>query len=154
MSGGHEGRCMQRFEQLTGTLRWIAIATGIIVSLVGDGGSANAQIIPTTKNLPTAPPLLLTQRFECRQVVPTQGTPFYSSLPQQQRSPYSYLPRGARVSVDITSTATRAPDGRFYQFVTSPYNGRNTVTGYIPVQFQSQNGQLRNTLEPCRRRMW
>lgn len=155
MLGGHEGKRMHRFDQAITKFSWGAIATGITLSVLGDVGGAIAQMRPTTtEKLSTNAPVLLSQRFECRQVAPSQGTPFYSALPQQQRPPYSYLPRGSRVSVDITSTATRAPDGRFYQFVTSPYNGRNTVTGYIPVQFQAQTGQFRNTLEPCRRRMW
>lgn len=100
-------------------------------------------------------PQLLAQRLECRQVVPQRGAAFYSTLPQsQQASPSDYLPRDSRVSVDVTSTAIQAPDGRFYQFVTYPFGAQNTVAGYIPVQTQTPNGGLRNTLEPCRRRMW
>jgi hypothetical protein len=127
---------------------WMIGGTGrTIAGFVGAG----SVLAGTT--IAAAQPVLLAQQFACRQVVPAQ-VPFYSTLPQQQqRPPFDFLPRGSRVSVDLTSPAIRAADGRFYQFVTSPYNSRNTVTGYIPVQFQ-QNGQFRNSLEPCRRRMW
>lgn len=127
---------------------WMILGAEVtIASLVSAGSFLEGTTIAV------AQPMLLAQQFACRQVVPAQ-VPFYSTLPQQQqRPPFDFLPRGSRVSVDLTAPAIRAPDGRFYQFVTSPYNSRNTVTGYIPVQFQ-QNGQQRNSLEPCRRRMW
>ncbi|MDX2239912.1 MAG: hypothetical protein NW224_04435 [Leptolyngbyaceae cyanobacterium bins.302] len=146
---------MGRFNQVARRFRAMAIAAGMTIAVSGEICGAIAQVAPTTATFQPTSPVLLAQRFECRQVVPSQGAPFYSSLPQQQRPPYDYLPRGARVSVDLTSPSIRAPDGRFYQFVTYPFNGRNTVTGYIPVQIQNQNGQPRNTLEACRRKiMW
>lgn len=146
---------MRRFSHATRRLKKMAIAVGITIAVSGEMDGAIAQASPKTATFQPTSPILLAQRLECRQVAPAQGAPFYSSLPQQQRPPYDYLPQGARVSVDLTSSAIRAPDGRNYQFVTYPFNGRNTVTGYIPVQIQSQNGQTRNTLEACRRKiMW
>ncbi len=98
-------------------------------------------------------PVLMAQQFDCRQVAPERGAAFYSTLPQQSRAASDILPRGSRVSLDVTSGAIRAPDGLFYHFVTYPFGSANTVTGYIPVQTRTSNG-VRNTLEPCRRRMW
>ena len=92
--------------------------------------------------LPT--PTALAQPVDCRQVAHNQGAPFYDVLPQRTTLPDFTLAKGNRVRIDPGSAEIRGGDGRAYWFVTSPYNGQNTVTGFVPVQI-NVNGSWRKT---------
>lgn len=132
----------------------LSVVSGTLVTF--NQVAAIAQPQPDSTNvewLRGKAPILLAQQGECRQVALAGGAPFYSTLPQPQRTPVDFLAKGARVS--YIANSVRGGDGQYYQFVTSPFGGRNTVTGYIPVQYTDRNGAFRNTLEACRRRiMW
>lgn len=147
-------------EGFMGAMSWLYQAMGGWASvgvLVISGEPLGAIAAPPSVFFapirPQDSPVLMSQRLDCRQVAPERGAAFYSTLPQQRRAPNDVLPRGSRVSLDVTANAILAPDGQFYHFVTYPFGSPNTVTGYIPVQTQTQAG-FRTTLEPCRRRMW
>jgi len=139
--------------------RWVSdVMLGAGVLVLGMGGILAAIAHPARSLSPVETetvdvPILVAQRLECRQIAPERGASFYSTLPQYRRAASDILPRGSRVSVDVTSGSILAPDGQYYQFVTYPYGSSNTVTGYIPLQTQTSNG-VRNTFEQCRRRMW
>lgn len=106
-------------------------------------------IAPAKSAQLSQPNFLLAQRLVCRQVVREGGTPFYRNLPQPN-SFYEYLNQGTKVGIIPGQQLERAPDGRFYIRVAYPFNSNNPLNGYVPEQYQTQNGSFRRTLGACR----
>ncbi|MDX2228453.1 MAG: hypothetical protein NW220_02360 [Leptolyngbyaceae cyanobacterium bins.349] len=142
---------MIRLIDATKAWGWHIMATTLIVCSRSYAVSAIAPSAPLTT--PDVSPRLA-QQIECRQVIIRGGAPFFPTLPQRPTTASDVLPLGSRVGMDVTTLPIRAPDGQSYRFVTSPFNSSSTTAGYIPVRFVDRDGVFKETLGPCRRRMW